>query len=45
MSRSFADQIKQSEEMKAQVSAELERLQALSKQSNPKTKDGTEVAK
>ncbi|MGR5284132.1 hypothetical protein ACP3V5_02335 [Vibrio maritimus] len=45
MSRSFADQIKQSEQMKAQVSEELERLQALSKQSTPKTKDGTEVAK
>ncbi len=45
MSKSFADQIKQSEEMKAQVSAELERLQSLSKQYPPKTKDGTEVAK
>lgn len=45
MSQSFAEQIKQSEEMKAQVSAELERLQSLSRNNTENTKDGTEVVK
>ncbi|GAL28686.1 hypothetical protein JCM19239_455 [Vibrio variabilis] len=45
MSQSFAEQIKQSEEMKAQVSAELERLQSLSRDNTENTKDGTEVVK
>lgn len=42
MSQTFADQIKQSEKMKAEVSAELERLKELSKKQD---KQDTEVIK